>query len=309
VAGSRRNRVLVLLAAHNGAGWIQQQLESILSQTDVDVSLIVSDDCSRDGTRSIIANFARNARITIISPPAATGSAARNFFFLIAARDAGGFDYVAFADQDDVWHPDKLIRACRSLKAGEFAGYSSAVTAVWPDGRERVLRQVSTASISDFLFEGAGQGCTFVLGAQFYGRVREFLRDNSNLTAGIHYHDWAIYALARVWGLSWVFDPQPTMQYRQHAGNDTGARLSFAGVKKRFSHIASGWYLGQVLAITRLCRAANSNDPVTSEWNALTAERPSCARRLAIARFCIRGGRRRTIDRALLIVASLLGWL
>jgi rhamnosyltransferase len=299
----------VLLAARNGAAWIGEQLDSILSQTGVDVRVAVSDDSSTDGTREEVERFKPTGRITLIGTGSPTGSAARNFLSLIEAHSGAGFDYIAFADQDDLWYSDKLQRACQCLSSGGFAGYSSAVTATWDDGRRRTLRQVTATTRSDFLFEGAGQGCTFVLEAVFYNRVREFLSAHRDLARDVHYHDWTIYALARVWGLRWFFDPHSTLQYRQHGSNDTGARSSVAGAKKRIGLIASRWYLAQVTAITRLCREANPDDPVTSSWDALRARAPGYMRRLAITWFCCKGGRRRTSDKTVLVIAALLGWI
>jgi rhamnosyltransferase len=309
VRNSSPARILVLLAARNGAEWIGAQIDSILSQTGVDVRIAVSDDCSTDDTCKEVERFKPTGRITLTGTGSPTGSAARNFRSLIEAQSAEGFDYIAFADQDDVWCADKLQRAWQYLRSGEFAGYSSAVTATWEDGRQRTLRQVAATTRSDFLFEGAGQGCTFVLEAAFYRRMRGFLGAHGDLARDVHYHDWTVYALARVWGLRWCFDPKPTLQYRQHGGNDTGARLSFAGVKKRMALIADSWYREQVLAISRLCREANPGHPVTSGWDELQARRPGYRRRLAVAWFCCQGGRRRLSDNTVLVVAALLGWI
>ncbi|HBN14018.1 MAG TPA: glycosyl transferase, partial [Pseudohongiella sp.] len=43
-------RVAVLLAAYNGMQWLPEQLDSILSQVGVDVTVYVSTDRSSDGT-------------------------------------------------------------------------------------------------------------------------------------------------------------------------------------------------------------------------------------------------------------------
>ena len=64
------------------------------------------------------------------------------------------------------------------LKRDSSAGYSSATLATWPDGRESVLAQVSTLNASDFLFGGKGQGCIFVLAADFYRRARRFAMES-----------------------------------------------------------------------------------------------------------------------------------
>jgi rhamnosyltransferase len=307
VTRSGRSRILVLLAARNGTRWLAEQLESILNQSSVDVHIVVSDDCSTDGTPSLIERFFATGRVNLLSASAPSGSAAQNFFQLIIQCDAPDYDYVAFSDQDDIWYAHKLERACAALGEGGSVGYSSAVEAVWDDGRTRILSQKATPTASDFLFEGAGQGCTFVLTAKFYARVREFLIRHRELTRALHYHDWTTYALARSWELGWIFDPEPSMQYRQHSGNDTGARFSFGGVGKRLSLIASGWYGRHVCAIARICMEASPTMPVVNAWCAIARAPTSVIRSCRMAWFCVRGGRRRVLDRAIVVAAALAG--
>ena len=47
-------RFVVLMATFNGEKWINDQIETILSQTDVSVDLYISDDGSQDNTLKII---------------------------------------------------------------------------------------------------------------------------------------------------------------------------------------------------------------------------------------------------------------
>ena len=304
-----RPKVLVLLATCNGSQWIREQMESILAQEGVDTRIAIRDDCSMDSTRWELARFAGDERIGINAAGTSSGSAARNFLALIGENPAGAADFVAFADQDDLWNRDKLVRACRMLAAGSSEGYSSATVATWEDGRERILKPSGTPTASDFLFEGAGQGCTFVLTAAFYERVRRFLATHRELTARLHYHDWLIYALARSWGLGWCFDVKPSMRYRQHAGNDTGARGSLEGIVKRLALIRQGWYRTQVRAITRLCAAAAPANAMVADWHDQLLSADCWRRRLQIARFCLRGGRRRRRDNVIAVCAALCGWI
>ena len=299
-------RVLVLLAAHNGAPWIRKQVESILAQESVEVQLIVRDDGSTDETRAELDRFSR--RITVVADGSPTGSAAGNFLTLIRENSAAGAGFVAFADQDDLWDTDKLRRACDTLSTQHAAGYSSATIAEWEDGR-RVLLEPGVQTRSDYLLEGAGQGCTFVLTAELYERVRRLLTQRRDLTDGLHYHDWATYALARAWGLRWSFDPQPSVHYRQHAGNDTGARGTVGGVVKRFALIRRGWYRKQVLAIAELCYAAAPANTTVAAWRSVLRQPGRWRKRWQIAGFCLRGGRRRLQDNATLILAALAGWI
>jgi rhamnosyltransferase len=305
----KRPGVLVLLAAYNGAKWIREQVESILAQRDVDVELVISDDGSTDGTRSLLEGLALDARVTLNSSPTPSGSAAQNFLWLIRNTAAGQCGFIAFADQDDVWDLGKLARACAALNAGEAGGYSCAVTARWGSGREVTLSQADRATESDFLFEGAGQGCTYVLTAAFFQRLRAFFLQNPSLTQNLHFHDWAIYALSRTWRIPWAFDPASMVKYRQHGENDTGARVSVAGIGRRLRLIRAGWYGQQIAGIAQMCRAASPADPVIEQFRGLLAEPAGLARRFRLARFCLRGGRRRRSDRTALLIAVVCGWI
>jgi rhamnosyltransferase len=308
-AETARPRVLILLATYNGSRWIREQVESILAQEGVDLAIAVRDDASTDGTRWELARFENDERVRIVAATAASGSAARNFLTLIRENAAEAFDFVAFADQDDRWNPDKLHRACAMLAASGAAGYSSATVATWEDGRERVLKLCGAPAASDFLFEGAGQGCTFVLTADLHERVRRFLITDGELTRGIHYHDWLVYALARSWGLHWCFDAQPSLRYRQHAGNDTGARGTRKGVARRFARIRDGWYGAQLGTIAAVCRAAAPSNTTVVAWHRRLVQADCWRKRLAIARFCLAGGRRRARDNMMVVLAALCGWI
>jgi rhamnosyltransferase len=304
-----RPKVLVLLAAFNGSKWLLEQVESILCQVNVDVHLIISDDGSTDGTRATIDRFTVDHRVHAVSPSVPTRSAAQNFLWLIRTTPADGYDFISFADQDDLWHEDRIFRGCSALNVANAQGYSSAVIAFWSDGRAKTLKQVETPTASDFLFEGAGQGCTYVLDQAFYRRLRVFFIHHESETGDLHYHDWAIYALSRSWKLKWVFDQKPSLRYRQHEKNDTGARISIGGVRRRLGRIKDGWYSRQLRAIAAICLAAAPGDPVISEWHNLLGQPRGILRQWRIASFCLRGGRRRLHDRVILVSAVVAGWI
>lgn len=299
----------MLLAAFNGSRWLQEQVESILAQMDVDVRLVISDDGSSDDTVAIIRAAALDRRVVAVSPPRPTGSAAQHFLWMIRATAAEGFDVVAFADQDDIWHVDKLSRAWTALCASGASGYSSATLAFWPDGRQALQLPSQRITESDFLFESAGQGCTYALTSSFYERLRAFFSQHVPQTASLHYHDWTVYALSRAWNLSWVFDAKPSLKYRQHSENDTGARTGVAGGRKRLGLIKSGWYSGQLRVLAELLEAARPDDGVITGWWQLLNRRQGPVRSLRIAAFCLRGGRRRPLDQVVLVGAALIGWI
>lgn len=308
-SASPRPKVLVLLAAYNGAPWIAEQLRSILAQRNVDLRLVIRDDCSTDQTRREIEPFLTDPRVKLIEGDAPTGSAAQNYFQLIRSCSADGFDFISLSDQDDVWSVDKVSRACAKLADCHYAGYSSATIARWGDGKTALLTQNNRFTRGDFLFGGIGQGCTFVVTADFYAHARDFLIHHQAITHHIHYHDWALYALARAWNLSWIFDPVPSVQYRQHATNDTGARMSLAGLRRRLSRIRSGWYSEQLHSIAEMCATASPPTGIAAAWSSIFTAPQSWTRRFRVAAFCIYSGRRSTVDNFVLVLCALSGWL
>jgi rhamnosyltransferase len=246
-------KVAVLLAAFNGISWIEEQLDSILAQIRVDVSVFISVDPSSDGTEVCCASYAqRHANVTLLPPSGRFGGAARNFFRLVRDVDCTPFDYVAFSDQDDVWYPDKLDRATSRLKASDFDAYSSNVTAFWPDGKRLVLDKAQPQVRWDHLFEAAGPGCTYVLGQRLAAAFKTSLLDHWDTAQQVTLHDWYCYAFARNHDFRWLIDSIPTMDYRQHADNQVGANMGIAAFLGRLKRITNGWWPTQVLLIARL---------------------------------------------------------
>jgi rhamnosyltransferase len=304
--------VLVLLAARNGAAHIAEQIDSVLRQEGVDVRLVVRDDGSSDDTRSIVEAYAsRDGRVRLLPDHEPSGSASANFFRLIQGAHVADVGYVALCDQDDEWLPGKLARAVECLDLQRAAACSAAVQAQWPDGRARVLSQNARSRSADYLFEGAGQGCTFVLRKDLFEQLREILGRHPALQTAIHFHDWALYALARAQGARWYFDPRVAIVYRQHEGNDTGARASGGGVARRLRLIRQGWYRMQVRAIVALVRASDPGNIEAARWARLDEGPDAMTMRGRFARlvFVARHGRRRGVDRCIQAAAVVFGYL
>ena len=205
----------------------------------------------------------------------------------------------------------KLVRAVQQLQASGASGYSAAVRAVWPDGHTKVLTQCSITRDADYLFEGAGQGCSFVVEAGLFRLVQISLERHREFRPFLRYHDWTLYALARSMGARWHFDSEATMIYHQHGGNDTGARSSAIGVVRRLKLIRTGWYRAQVAAIVQLVLAANAKDASALMWVRISHGSSASPARERIARllFVARHGRRRWIDRGIQMAAVAFGYL
>ena len=105
--------ISVCIATYNGEKYLAEQLDSILLQVSEEDELIISDDGSTDGTIDIIMSYHDN-RVKVLhhisSPGSSFVKATRNFEN--ALLHAHG-DYIFLADQDDVWHKNK-VSVCSS---------------------------------------------------------------------------------------------------------------------------------------------------------------------------------------------------
>jgi rhamnosyltransferase len=258
-------KVAVLLAAYNGMQWIEEQLASVLSQSGVDVSVHISIDPSTDGTEVWCAAYAAEHSEVLVLPAAGSfGGASRNFFRLIRDVDFDSYDFVAFADQDDVWHADKLQRAIDAIQSRQVDACSSNVTAFWPDGKTHLLDKAQPQVAWDFLFEAAGPGCTYVMSKSLMGALKVSMLDNWQQLQAVSLHDWYCYAFARSHGYRWYIDPVPSMEYRQHESNQVGANKGLSPLIARYKTIHDGWWFNQVRMIAVL--VGQGDDPFVKTW-------------------------------------------
>lgn len=266
MSSSSPPRVAVLLAAYNGMAWLEQQVQSILLQQGVRVALFVSVDASTDGTRAWVQALSQgNSAVTLLPDAGRLGSAGANFFHLLQQVDCTGFDAVAFADQDDIWLPDKLQRAWRKIASGQCDVYSSNVLAFWDDGRQQLIDKAQPQKTLDYFFEAAGPGCTYVLAVAAMRKLQAWLCANATFLHLIALHDWLVYAYCRAQGLRWYIDPVPSMYYRQHADNQVGVNAGWLAYRKRLGLLRSKWFRQQVMTIARLVDAPQQAR-LTQRW-------------------------------------------
>lgn len=253
-------KVAVCLAAFNGMRYLQPQIDSIFNQIGVDLTVFVSVDCSTDGTEEWFTQLQKdNARVVLLPLGEQFGGAARNFFRLLREVDFSPFDYVAFADQDDIWLPGKLKRAADRLSESGADGYSSDIVAFWESGRSRYIKKSYPQRQWDYLFESAGPGCTFVISRRLALELQGLLRRQHARSNDVGLHDWFTYAYARAHGYQWVVDDYASLMYRQHGENQVGVNAGFAAVVWRARRVLSGWALNQARLISELVGAGDAH--------------------------------------------------
>lgn len=225
-------RVLVLLSTYNGEKYLTQQIDSICSQKDVELSILVRDDGSTDGTKRILREYQKKHPSQFIIEEGENVGCRESFHWLIseAAKNYTNFDYYAFADQDDVWFEDKLISGVQSLEKinNPYKVYYCAYQMV-----DENLSPIPTShrkysgSLEEAFILQPCIGCSMILSARL-------IKDAAKIDV-ITYdiHDCWTYRLNIALGGEVIQDQNIHMYYRQHSSNEVGANQSFHAKWKR----------------------------------------------------------------------------
>ena len=257
---------LVILASFNGVKYIEEQISSILTQEDVNITFFVFDDGSNDGTiELLVSKFSLNNRIKIVQNSIPTGSAANNFFQAIKTIDDSiidAHDYFAFADQDDIWLPNKLKAASQLLQSEKSDLYMSNLI-LWEEknNKKSIINKSYPQKKYDFLFEGGSAGCTYVFTAFFGKELKNKLNSINYKNWQFFSHDWFVYFFARLENYKVVMDENAYILYRVHDTNVHGQlnTFSFYAIIERLRLIKEGWYFKQAEGFKSLLNP-NSNE-------------------------------------------------
>ncbi|HET6495140.1 MAG TPA: glycosyltransferase [Thermoleophilia bacterium] len=234
-------KVSVLLLTYNHSRFLRHALDSALSQrTTFDVEIVIGEDCSSDGTRDMVIEFARSYpdRVRAVLSPTNLGECGNIAQTLAACRG----DYVALLDGDDYWTADhKLQRQVDYLDAhpGCSLSFHNAL-AFHDDGAQE-----------SYPFNGPEQRAAPSLedlwGGNFIATCAAMFRRSACPSLPSWYRmlpwgDWPLFILAARTG-SLAFIDEPLGAYRIHA----------AGAWSRLSEVE------QILQVIGFYEAMNVN--------------------------------------------------
>jgi glycosyltransferase involved in cell wall biosynthesis len=240
--------VAVLLGAYKGEDFISDQLKSIFSQTHKNISLWVSVDSDNpnhetDPFYQFLVNYQKNLgdrtrQITILKGPCQGSN--RNFLSLVCNEEIQA-DYFAYADQDDIWHPDKIARALSHLQkySPEIPSlYCSRTALVDKNGQSIGLSPLfkKKPDFANALVQSLGGGNTMM----FNKTTREVLKSIG--AVDIVCHDWWTYLVVSAMEGAVIYDPIPCLDYRQHDNNLVGANRSWKARLSRIKLLLKGQF-------------------------------------------------------------------
>lgn len=231
-----KKKVTILLATYNGEKYLRQQLDSIYGQTYKNISVLVRDDGSKDGTCDILKEYSEKYGLQYVK--GRNIGAFANFLELI--RMAPDSDYYAYSDQDDVWVKDKIQIAVSQLEnkidestPGMFIHSNYTV-----NNALEVIDQPHTEGLSEAnnlalgIVRNICQGSACVLNRSLMDEVKKIPEGT------ICQHDWWTYLVCLSLSGRVIADRRPLILYRQHGDNVLGAHVGvFYRLKRRFKMI------------------------------------------------------------------------
>jgi len=234
-----------MMATYNGERFLVSQIESILNQENVDVTLVIHDDGSADSTCAICQEIANSDTRVRFARNASNLGVANNFMTMLFSPDADGYDLYAFSDQDDEWFPEKLYTAAQSIKWDDCQQpptlYFSNIRNEWIDGDDLCMR--SELEISRFrecekapmtlLVRNWVNGCAMVFNPQ----LRELLVQHQPAYFP-RIHDVWVHMVARYCGTI-IADYDTVLMRRRLTGNNVVGKtdLSISSLDEVFGII------------------------------------------------------------------------
>ncbi|RNI28029.1 glycosyltransferase family 2 protein [Rufibacter immobilis] len=218
--------ISVVMATYNGARFLTEQLESIYGQTYRNIEIIVCDDQSSDGTPDILERFSRSHGLVYSINPTKLG-VVQNFAKALTLAKG---DYVALADQDDVWLPQKLSLSLKKLRTLEQDSSTNTPALVFSDLTvvDQELKHLhpsywkymklnpDNVKLNRVLVENVVTGCTVLMN-------RATVQLAIPIAPEAMMHDAWLLMTASCFGKV-DYLSTPTVLYRQHAANVVGAR-------------------------------------------------------------------------------------
>jgi glycosyltransferase involved in cell wall biosynthesis len=235
-------KVSILLCCYNGERFLSDQIQSFKDQTYTNLDLWVSDDGSHDLTLSTIKHSLSTWQdcIHTIRTGPSEGFAA-NFMSLITHQGINS-DYYAYSDQDDIWEADKVQRGVSLLEkipSSIPALYCSRTRLVNANNHEIGLSPLFSkqTSFANALMQNVGGGNTMILNRA----GRDLLADLSKDIRMVS-HDWWAYLIITGCGGKVIYDPHPSVRYRQHESNLVGMNSSWSARIKRIHMLWQGLF-------------------------------------------------------------------
>lgn len=221
---NQKEQIDILLATYNGEKYLNELIDSILSQTYKNIRLIISDDCSKDNTREILEKYQKEDSRVIVYKQEQNQGYVKNFEFLLKKVES---DYYMLADQDDVWLPEKVEKSLQKLKAenadlvfGDLEVVDQNLKTIYPSFNDfmllsRKIQKYIKSYKLNYLYNCI-TGCTVLAKSKFISQILPV-----PTTSKYFIHDHWIGIIMSTYG-KLAYMPEKYIKYRQHGDNQVG---------------------------------------------------------------------------------------
>lgn len=217
--------VAILLTTYNGEAYLKPLLDSLLSQKYKNIKIYIRDDGSSDGSLEIINQFL-SENIVLIEDNLGNLKSAYSFLQLLSIARA---DIYMFCDQDDIWLPEKVLNAVKSIGKHGFSNpvlFHTDLIIVDHElnkisnsfNRHEGISLPSGHDFSHLIVQNCVVGCTMAITDELV-KLSALREIRPKLIA---MHDWWFALFATCFGRV-VYSPHADILYRQHQNNVSGA--------------------------------------------------------------------------------------
>ena len=213
--------ITVLMSTYNGDKYIREQIDSLLAQKGVSLSLLIRDDGSSDDTINIIEDYKKKYDSITLIKGDNLGPA---WSFIELVNKAPESEYYAFCDQDDVWMSEKLSKAITLMEKRDASHpvmyYSNLMITDESLHEIRKFHDYRYVKENKYnaIVENMAAGCTMVFNKNVRDYVRRISHEN---TKYIYMHDAWIHLICVFFG-EVIYDKNSYIYYRQHGMNVVG---------------------------------------------------------------------------------------
>lgn len=234
-------KVSIIICVYNGGRFIEEQMQSLLSQTRRPDEIILFDDNSSDDSLEKISVLLRKAvdlgiDINVIENSVNLG--VRRAFN--AALEFASGDIIFFCDQDDIWYADKILKYCQMFKDLDLDFVIGDADLIDENGEAlntTLWKQKGYKHRGDRFIDSPVQGIKILKHNIFTGMVtairKDLVEDIGIPSAEVMHDSWYIPAAICV-GRRGGLIPIPLSAYRQHSSQLFGAGVGKQNTKERF---------------------------------------------------------------------------
>jgi glycosyltransferase involved in cell wall biosynthesis len=266
---SEQASISIALCTYNGEHFLQEQLDSFVTQTRLPDELVVCDDGSQDGTLALLEAFARRApfKVRIFLNPRTLGFG-KNFE---KASSLCQGEIILFSDQDDVWLPTKLSEMQRCFQENPQAAIVFHDAAVVNKNREplgycysrlipftpRLQKRCAQSGYRQLLFKRPA------IAGMLLGVRRSFMNLIYPIPEGWSHDNWIPFCGSLISEVTFL--PLQLSQYRLHSHQLVGVKkLSALGTFKHHRKMARADHYKKLVVRWEAALARITADPVFS---------------------------------------------